>query len=247
MPRSIAITGAGTGIGAALARRLAGPDVNLTLHTRQNQTGLEAVAATVRESGGQAVCCLGDVRDASTSDTLVATAMETYGALDGVVAVAGFADFTAMADLTDDQIVNSFEAIDLAFLRLARSCHAALSAATAGRLIAVSSFVAHLHRLDGNHLPASAMAKAGLEAAVRSLAVEWADDGITVNCVVPGFIEKDNVPVRRNVDVSGAHSGIPQGRLGTPDEVAAAIEFLLSLDASYITGQRLHVDGGLTL
>ena len=116
-------------------------------------------------------------------------------------------------------------------------------------MVAVSSFVAHRFQLDGRYFPTSAMAKAGLEALVKAFAAELAGQGVTVNGVVPGFIEKDK-GAHRAVGKAGYRRAvelIPQGRLGQPDEVAAAIQFLLSADANYITGQCLHVDGGLTL
>jgi NAD(P)-dependent dehydrogenase (short-subunit alcohol dehydrogenase family) len=132
-------------------------------------------------------------------------------------------------------------------LRLARAAVPHLRAGA--RVVAVSSFVAHAFRTDVATFPASAAAKAGVEALVRSLAIELAPAGVTVNAVVPGFIRKD----------PGAHAAldpataqrqiekIPVGRLGLPDEVAAAVAFLASADAGYITGQALHVDGGLVI
>lgn len=245
--RRILVTGAASGIGAATCRALAGPDAAIAVHTRRNREGAERTAAAVRERGGRAELLLGDLADPDTPAALVEQAAAALGGLDVVVSNAGFADRTPVADLTDAGFAGSHEAIAFAFLRLARAAAPHLRQGREPRLIAVSSFVAHVFRLGTPTFPASAAAKAAMEALVRALAIEWAP-AITVNAVVPGFTRKD----------PGAHAalgpqqwgdtlaGIPLGRLGTPDDVAAAIGFLASPGAAYITGQCLHVDGGIT-
>ena len=115
--------------------------------------------------------------------------------------------------------------------------------------MAISSFVAHTFRTDLLTFPASAGAKAATEALVRALAVELASSGLTVNAVVPGFIRKDSgARAALTPEQAAAQTArIPLGRLGLPGEVAAAVAFLVSSQASYITGQTLHVDGGLVM
>jgi 3-oxoacyl-[acyl-carrier protein] reductase len=247
--RSILVTGAASGIGAAVCRALAGPDTAILVNTRRNRQGAEAVAAAVRASGGLAEVMLADVADPSAAAALVTEAVARFGGLDVLVSNAGFADRTAFADLTDAAMTTSVEAIQGAFFRLARAAIPHLKAGRNPRVVAVSSFVAHAYRTDLPRFAASAAAKAGLEALMRALAIELAPDGVTVNAVVPGFIAKD----------AGAHraigpgtladhsSRIPLGRIGQPAEVAAAVAFLASLAASYITGQAIHVDGGLVM
>ena len=245
--RRYLITGAASGIGAACCRVLAGPGVAIALHTRKNREGAERMAGFVRERGGTAHVLLGDLAEPEAPARAVDQAVAALGGLDVVISNAGFADRTPLASLTDAAFAASHDAIAFALLRLARAAKPHLLAGQDPRLVAVSSFVAHVFRLEHPVFPASAAAKAALEALVRALAVEWAP-AITVNAVAPGFTQKD----------PGAHAAldpkafeeriarIPMRRLGSTEDVAAAIAFLASPAAGYITGQVLHVDGGIT-
>ncbi len=247
--RTILVTGAASGIGAEVCRTLAGPDTAILVHTRRNRDGAEAVAQQVRAAGSLAETALGDLAEPAAAAALVAEAVARFGRLDVLISNAGFADRTPFAALTDPALTNSTQAIQGAFFRL---CHAALPhlrGATDGRVIAVSSFVAHAFRTDVTTFPASAAAKAGLEALVRALAIELGPDGVTVNAVVPGFIRKDS-GAHRAIDPAAlaAQTGrIPLRRIGLPADVAAAVAFLASSGAGYITGQAIHVDGGLVI
>jgi NAD(P)-dependent dehydrogenase (short-subunit alcohol dehydrogenase family) len=242
------VTGAASGIGAAVCRRLARPGMAILVHTRRNAAGAEACAATVREAGGEAAVELGDLARPDVPAALVAAAVARFGRLDVLVSNAGFADRTKLAELTDAGFARSVDTIQWGFLRLARAAAQHLRAGRASRVIAVSSFVAHAFRPDVTVFAASAAAKAGMEALVRALAIELSP-AVTVNAVVPGFIRKD----------AGTHAAlepaalarqlavIPAGRIGLPEDVAAAVAFLASAEAGYITGQALHVDGGLVI
>ena len=247
--RRYLVTGSSSGIGAATCRLLAGPGTGFVVHARRNAEGAERVAAELRARGAVATIAMGDLSEDATAGSLVATAVERLGGLDVLVANAGFADRTRLDDLAPERFDDSLRAIATAFLRMVRAARAPLASGTEARIVAVGSFVAHSFRTDAPVFLASAAAKGGLEAMVRALAIELAPQRVTVNCVVPGAIEKD----------AGAHSAmtpeqwraslarIPLGRLGRPEEVAAAIAFLCSPAAGYITGQALHVNGGLVI
>jgi 3-oxoacyl-[acyl-carrier protein] reductase len=247
--RRIVVTGAASGIGAAICRALAAPDIAILVHTRRNQAGAEAVAQQVREAGGDAAVEIGDLAVPHSANKVLETASERFGGCDVLISNAGFANRTPFEKLTNGALVESTEAIQGAFFRLAQAALPYLRAAQSGRLIAVSSFVAHTFRTDIAGFPASAAAKAGLEALVRALAVELGPTGVTVNAVVPGFIRKD-AGAHRAIDpaaLAAQTARIPLGRIGLPGDVAAVVAFLASPAAGYVTGQAIHVDGGLVI
>jgi NAD(P)-dependent dehydrogenase (short-subunit alcohol dehydrogenase family) len=246
--RRVLVTGAASGIGAATCRLLAAPGVAIAVHTRSNREGAERTATAVREKGGVAHLVLGDLEDAAAPARIVAESAALLGGIDVLVANAGFADRTPVGQLTAAAFARSQAVIAEGFLALAQAAAPHLAAGQEPRLIAVSSFVAHVFRTDTPTFPASAAAKAAVEALVKALAIEWAPK-VTVNAVVPGYTRKDAGAHRALTDAQWQETlaRIPLRRLGEPEDVAAGIAFLASPAARYVTGQLLHVDGGIAV
>ena len=250
IPRVILITGASSGIGAASARALAAPGTAIALHARRNRSGADKVAETVRVAGAEALIVEGDLAQPGTATRLVVETTDRFGRLDVVVSNAGFADRRPIGEVDRAAWDASIATMTSAFFELATAAKPWLvKAGAGGRMIGVSSFVAHAFARGLPSFPVSAAAKAGLEALARAFAVELAPSGGTVNCVAPGLIEKDaDAHVALSRDRMAQMSAlVPMGRYGTPAEVAAVIAFLCSSAASYVSGQTIHVNGGLTL
>jgi 3-oxoacyl-[acyl-carrier protein] reductase len=242
------ITGAASGIGRALASSYARAGTKVVLgYYGRDPHDVSKVVAEVEAEGGEAIAVDVDVRDGASVDALIQSAVTHFGRLD--IAVAGAANIhrSAIGDMSDD-IWHGLLDIDLTgVMRTFRAATQTMDGP--GSLVAVSSFLGPVFGWKENsHYGA---AKAGVIGLVRSLAVELAPRGIRVNAMIPGLIRTpqtlDEVNSLGAEGLDQASAIIPWGRVGDPEEAARAIRFLTSDDASFITGQQLVVDGGMTV
>lgn len=234
------VTGATGGIGGEIAKALhsAGATVGLS-GTRAER--LEAVAA---ELGERAHVLPANLSDSDGPDALAKAAEEAMGAVDIVVNNAGLTRDNLAMRMKDDEWDQVLAVNLTASFRLSRACLRGMMKKRWGRIIGVTSIVG----VTGNPGQANyAASKAGMIGMSKSLAQEVASRGITVNCIAPGFIETAMTDALADKQKEGLLSAIPAGRMGTPEEIAAATLFLAAPESAYITGQTLHVNGGMAM
>ena len=238
------VTGAAKGIGRAIAVALASDGFRVAVHYRSSQSAAEATAAAIREAGGAAEAFPADLADPLQADALVKAVEQKLGPVHTLVSNAGLlrSQLIAFTTLTEWREVMAAN-LDAAFL-LTKAVARPMARQKAGRIIYISSDAGLLGDLMRAAYSAS---KAGLFGLAKTAARELAASRVTVNAVAPGIITTDmtaDIPETRRAKQLAS---IPLGRFGTPEEVAAAVRFLASDDAAWITGQTLRVDGGLCM
>ena len=237
---SILVTGASSGIGRAIAIRLASDGYAIVVHYSSNKAGAEATLTDIQSAGGEGRLACFDVTDGDLTESVIEADIAANGAYYGVVCNAGITrdgafpmlskdDWQQVIDVNLNGLYNVLRPIFMPLVRRRKP----------GRIVTMSSVSGLMGNRGQSNYSAS---KAGIIGASKALAVELAKRQITVNCVAPGVIESemtDSLPLEKIID------SIPAQRMGKPEEVAALVSFLCSPQASYITRQVISVNGGM--
>lgn len=238
------VTGASRGIGRAIALQLAAEGAKVAINFAGNTAKAEEVKAAIESQGGEALLVQADVASAEAVDEMVKKVVDAWGKIDILVNNAGITRdglLMRMKDADFDDVISTN-------LKGVYNCTKAVSKLMikqrSGRIVNMASIVG----ITGNAGQTNyAAAKAGIIGFSKSAAKEFAARGITVNVVAPGFIETDMTAVLSDNLKEAMLKDIPLGRIGKPEDIAQAVNFLVSDEAAYITGQVLRVDGGMSM
>ena len=238
--KSALVTGASGGIGGAIARALHAQGAQVTLSgTRAN--ALEALAGELKD---RVHVVTANLSEAGAADALIKDAEARMGALDILVNNAGLTRDMLALRLKDEDWQMVLDVNLTATFRLCRAAMRGMMKRRFGRMINITSIVG----VTGNPGQANyAASKAGMIGMSKSLAAEVASRGITVNCVAPGFIATPMTDALNEEQKSKLLGAIPTARLGAPDDIAAGVVYLASAEAAYVTGQTLHINGGMAM
>lgn len=234
------VTGASGGIGSAIAKALAGQGARVALSGTREEA-LKAVAAQI---GGDCVILPCDLSDSESVDGLVPRAVEALGQLDILVNNAGVTRDNLVMRMKDEEWDTVIRVNLEAAFRLIRAAAKPMMKARFGRVVTITSVVG----ATGNPGQANyAASKGGLTAMSKALAQELASRNITVNCVAPGFITSPMTDSLPDAQKDALTARIPAGKLGEGGDVGAAVAYLASREAGYVTGQTIHVNGGMAM
>ena len=236
--RTALVTGASRGIGKSIAERLV-DDGFFVVGTSTTDSGVENIEGWLGDRG---IGLMMRVEDPALVEASVQRISERCGDVSVLINNAGITHDSLLVRMKDDEWSDVIETNLAGTFRLCKSVLRSMIKARWGRIVNVSSVVARMGNPGQTNYAAS---KAGIEGFTRALAQEVGSRGITVNCVAPGFIDTDMTAALGDPQVDNLAATIPLGRIGSPRDVASAVSFLVSEDAGYITGETLHVNGGL--
>ncbi len=234
------VTGATGGIGAAIARALHGAGATVAI----SGTRAEKLAELAVELDGRAHVISANLSDRDSVDTLAKEAVAAMGSVDILVNNAGVTKDNLAMRMKDDEWDTVLQVNLESAFRLMKGVMRGMMKARWGRMVNITSVVG----VTGNPGQANyAASKAGMIGMSKSMAQEVASRGITINCVAPGFIATPMTDALTDDQKAAITSGIPSGALGSPEDIASAVLYLASEEAQYVTGQTLHVNGGMAM
>ena len=237
------VTGASRGIGAAIAIEL-GKQGATVIGTATSENGASLISSTLAAAGIKGEGMALDVNDAAQIEVTLKAISEKYGEISVLVNNAGITRDTLLMRMKDDDWDAVLSTNLTSVYRMSQAVLRPMMKARTGRIISISSVVGHMGNAGQTNYAA---AKAGMTGFTKSLAAEVGSRGITVNCVAPGFIETDMTAELPEDITTKMLSRIPVGRLGSVKEIAATVAFLASPSAAYITGETIHVNGGMLM
>ncbi|MHB0776922.1 3-oxoacyl-ACP reductase FabG [Halomonas sp. WWR20] len=237
------VTGASRGIGRATAYEL-GRQGRIVIGTATSEKGAEQIEAGLRAQGIEGAGRVLDVTDQASVDALIKAIGAEFGAPTILVNNAGITRDNLLMRMKEDEWDSVLDTNLKSVYRVTKACVRGMTKARFGRIVSISSVVAGMGNLGQSNYAA---AKAGMEGFTRALAREVASRAITVNAVAPGFIATDMTQALPEAQQESLLAQIPLARLGEPEEIAAAVAFLTSESAGYITGEVLQVNGGMNM
>ena len=238
------VTGASRGIGRAIALCLAAEGARVAINYAGNVKAAEEVKAAIEAAGGTAILCQADIADSAAVEAMVANVVKEFGTIDILVNNAGITRDTLLMRMKDEDFAKVLDTNLKGVFYCTKAISKLMMKKRSGRIVNMASVVG----LVGNAGQTNyAAAKAGVIGFSKSAAKELASRGITVNVVAPGFIGTDMTAGLPESVKKKMLTDIPLGRMGEPEDVASAVLFLASDQASYITGQVVNVDGGMVM
>jgi len=237
------ITGASRGIGAAIAQAL-GEQGAIVIGTATSENGAASISSTFASTNIKGEGMALNVNDAAQVAATLKTISEKYGDVSILVNNAGITRDTLLMRMKDEDWDDVLSTNLTSVFRMSQAVLRPMMKARTGRIISISSVVGHMGNAGQTNYAA---AKAGMTGFTKSLAAEVGSRGITVNCVAPGFIDTDMTAELPEEVTAKMLARIPAGRLGNVKEIAATVAFLASPNAAYITGETIHVNGGMLM
>jgi 3-oxoacyl-[acyl-carrier protein] reductase len=241
------VTGGSRGIGKAITERFIAEGAKVVVNYRSSAEPAEKLVNAIRAAGGDAIPVQADVARRSDTDRLCSVALEAYGVIDILVSNAGIIIDKPYIESTEDDWNAAIDTNLRGFFNVTQSVLHHMIERSYGRIIATGSIINEVADFGGNKYAVCTASKGGIVNMMHPIAAEMAGHGITVNAVSPGYIATEML---NEIDAAGLEEAlrlVPMRRYGKPEEIAAAMAFLASDDAAYITGQTIRVNGGMSM